>query len=157
MAYINIVNDYIAVNDQGNALKYIDTALRHEPKNFNLLTTKGSILSVQHQYPEAIALLTEAVRVKHENISGYMYLAECYHTMHEDDKAVKVLDTALRYDPGNFVLLNNKGYSLQVMGKYNEAIACFNAALNINPDYTTAQINLRDCYKAIGDTTAIKK
>lgn len=156
MAYINLINNYIRVNDMGNAMKYVDTALQHEPKNVNLLNTKGYLFLATNRSRDGIAILTEAVRLKPGNINGYVYLSECYLDLHDYDNAMSVTDSALKYDPTNFVLLNNKGYTLELKGKYREAITFFNASLNANPDYKTAQVNLQDCLKVLNAGTELR-
>ena len=39
--------------------------------------------------------------------------------------------------------LNNKGEALAALGRYQDAIECFNTAISLNPNYTRAQQNLQ--------------
>jgi protein O-mannosyl-transferase len=152
MAYINLINCYMALKDYSNAERTIDIALKYAPLDHNLLTTKGYILFTQQKYSVAINYLKNAIRLKKDNTNAYIYLAQCYYAFQDYDNELNTLDTALRYDSGNFILLNNKGYALFLMKKYSEALEYFKASLQSNPGYVIAQVNLSDCYRAMNGT-----
>ncbi len=46
---------------------------------------------------------------------------------------------------------NNKGFSLNTLGRYDEAIACFSKALEIQPSFAMAHLNLGLALKGKGD------
>ncbi len=152
MAYINLINSYIALNNYDHALKTADTALTYAPKDFNLLTTKGYLLFRQNKYTEAIGFLKDAIRIKNDNINSYLCLAECYYVLHDYTTELSTLEAGLKQEPDNYILLNNKGYTLFVMKRYEEALGYFKASLKIKPDYRIALVNLSDCNKAITDS-----
>jgi tetratricopeptide (TPR) repeat protein len=155
-AYINLINSYIALVDYDNALKSADTAIIQAPQNYNLLTTKGYILSIRQNYSEAIRLYKRSIQINKNNIDGYVRLADVYFQLKDYNNSVNTLDSALKYMPNECVLLNNKGYSLFVMGKYTEAIEYFKSCLRIKPDFTTASVNLSNCYRAINNSSRTK-
>ncbi len=156
MAYMNMVNSYLALNDYDAAVKTTDLALEHAPKDYNVLNTKGLLLFKRQKYQEAMIFYNAAIEVKKDNITGYMYMARCYNILHDYDNWIKTLDIALEYAPDNYILLNNKGYALFIKGRYNEALDYYKASLKIKPDYTTASINLSNCYRAMGDSSKRK-
>ncbi len=155
-AYINLINSYLGLNDYDNAIKMTDSALKVAPLDYNLLTTKGYFLSVRKNYPEAIRLYKKSLELKRDNIQGYLRLADAYFQLKDYNSSVNTLDTALKYNPNDYLLLNNKGYSLFVMGKYSEAVENFKSCLRIKPDYNTASVNLSNCYRAINDSARAK-
>ena len=60
-------------------------------------------------------------------------------------------DEVLRLDPLNIIGLNNKGYFLNIMGRYEDAMALFDEAIAINPQFAysynnrgLAKIKMRD-------------
>jgi Flp pilus assembly protein TadD len=57
-------------------------------------------------------------------------------------KALKVLDELLQGSPKNSVLWNDKGYILKTLGRKDEARLAFENALEYDPDYHIAQVNL---------------
>ncbi len=145
MAYINLMDAYLALNNYNNALSTIDTAIKHVPNNFNLITKKAYLLFRQQNYSEAVKLYKASIVLEKNNISAYSNLAECYYMMKEYAKSINTLNLALARDPSNFMLLNSKGYVLFVQGKFELAVKFFKASLNVKPDYTTASVNLSDC------------
>lgn len=152
MAYINLMNNYIAMGDLSSAEQVTASALSREPSNHNLLNTRAYLLFRAKNYEAAIKVYNEAIRLKKDNIPAYIYQAECYFALKDYNSQLKVFDTALMYEPDNFNLLNNKGYTLYVMGRYQEAVTYLKAALERKPDFETASVNLANCYKAMSDS-----
>ena len=155
-AYINLINSYLGLKDYDNAVKITDSALKQAPLNYNLLTTKGYLLSMRQNYTEAIRLYKKSIELNRENTDGYVRLADTYFQLKDYISSVNTLDIGLKYNPNDYVLLNNQGYSLFVMGKYTEAMECFKSSLSINPDFSTAKVNLSNCFRAINDSPGKK-
>lgn len=155
-AYINLINVYLELKDYGNATKITDSVLKQAPADFNLLTTKGYLLSMRQDYPEAIRFYKKSIQLKSDNIAGYIRMADTYLQLKDYNNSVLTLAAALKYDPNNYFLLNNEGYSLQLMGKYTEAIEYFKSALKVRPGDATASVNLSNCYRAINDASKAK-
>lgn len=151
-AYINLINSYLAVNDSDNAFKTVEQAIGHAPGDANLLNIKGYLLFNQKNYQGSIQAYRKAIAAKKDNIKAYISISECYYALKDFEKGIATMDAALTVEPNNSMLLNNKGYFLFLQGKYSEAVDYFKAALKIQPDYTTASINLADCYKAMNTT-----
>jgi Flp pilus assembly protein TadD len=152
MAYINLMDTHLALQDFEKATGVADSALKYLPADYNVLSKKGIISSMQRQYPEAIRFFKKSLEHKKNNIRVYIYLAECYYEMKDYDAAIKVLDTALEYEPRDYILLNNKGYMLFMKKDYAKAIGFFEASLKQKPDYSVALTNLRDSRRAMSDT-----
>lgn len=49
------------------------------------------------------------------------------------DQALSYIDQAVIADPNNPDLLNKKGIVLRALGRYDEALECFNKSLQIDP------------------------
>ncbi len=156
-AYINMINSYLSMNDMESAMHTIDTALKHAPKDFNLLNKKGYFLATQQKYKEAIPLYKKAIQHEKKYMNAYINMAEAYYKLEDYNSAVKILDAGLKQEPDNYILLNNKGYILFVQGNYTQAIPYYKASLEIKPDYGTASVNLADCYRAMSDSAKTKK
>jgi tetratricopeptide (TPR) repeat protein len=56
----------------------------------------------------------------------------------EFTKALKALDTAVSNDPRLYQAHSSRGYVLRKMGDYEESLAAYNLALEINPRYAEA-------------------
>ena len=156
MASINLINAYQALKDYGNALTVADNALKYTPHDYNLLIQKANILFFGQYYKDASKLFEQAIAIKKDNIDGYISLAQCFYVMKDFNAGIKTTEQALKYEPQNYILLNNKGYFLFLQGKYSEAVEYFKASLHENQDYSVASVNLSDCYRALNDSSAKK-
>lgn len=152
MAYINLINTYLTLNNTLAASAIIDTALIYVPNDFNILAKKGNLLFQEHKYKEAIEIYRKAIRINEENIQAYIYLSECYYALNDYPSGLKIVNEALTREPGNYILLNNKGYFLFLMHQYPQAVEFFKASLEKKPGYSNASINLSNCYKAMSDS-----
>jgi protein O-mannosyl-transferase len=156
LAYINLINSYLALRDYENALKITDLAMKNAPPHQSILTTKGYLLFRQNKYAEALPFLKESLKLKKDNTKGYIIMGDCYQGLLDYNSAVKAYDTALTYEPDNYILLNNKGYALLAGGKPGKAIQYFKESLKIKPDFALAAANLSYCYRTLGDSSRAK-
>ena len=49
------------------------------------------------------------------------------------EQALSYLDQAIIMEPNNPGLLNKKGITLRALGRYDEALECFNKSLQLDP------------------------
>ncbi len=73
--------------------------------------------------PEAIALNERGIK---------MYSEGAY------DKAVLNFDLALEKDPSNPAVYFNKGQALDAMKKFDQAIQCYDQAIQLDPNFADA-------------------
>jgi len=66
-------------------------------------------------------------------------------------KAIEYYKLALLSDSNNYIAFNNLGSIFFKFKDYNEAIICFNTAINILPNYFNAIRNRADVKVALGD------
>ena len=66
-----------------------------------------------------------------------------YLDMNEFDRAARTFRSVLRLDPTHYKALTGFGRCLAEMGMREDARKCFEKALEINPGYAQASINLK--------------
>lgn len=71
-------------------------------------------------------------------------LRRAYNYMEDNqlDKASRTFRTVIMLDHSNYKALTGLGKCLAEMGDHEEACKCFEKALEINPEYVQANINL---------------
>jgi tetratricopeptide (TPR) repeat protein len=73
--------------------------------------------------------------------------------------AILAYDEAIRHNPEDAVVWNNKGFSLGIQGKYEEAIQKFDEAIRLDPELTAAQYNKGKILEALdageGDSLSV--
>ncbi len=65
-------------------------------------------------------------------------------------EALALLDRAYSIDPGNPIVLNNRGNALGEIGRRDEALRCYEEALKINPEYASALSNRSNVLLLLG-------
>ncbi|HOX34666.1 MAG TPA: tetratricopeptide repeat protein [Methanoregulaceae archaeon] len=109
--------------------------------------TNQAILLIHNgsnNYPRAIALIDEALRINSSEFGGRSYALElktyCQIQMGNYTEALTTIDQALALEE-SAVLWNNKGYVLYRQGNYPGSVEAYTRALKIDPTYTVALIN----------------
>ncbi len=123
------------------------------------LTLKGNTLSSLARYEEAISCYNKALEMSIERTSlpaVVLYNKSCIlfpedaEAWHRRISALSNLDIEvilgyhdkwLESAPNNVYVWTWKGITLSNLGRYEEAISCYNKALEINPNYALAQTN----------------
>ena len=67
------------------------------------------------------------------------------------DLALALYEQALAREPNFPSALNSKGFVLQDMGRTDEALACFQKAVDLSPEFTMARLNLGMAQLKLGD------
>ena len=104
-------------------------ALAVDPDDGNARFAKGVLLIVHHRHDEAIVEFERVIAVNPSNIVAYMILGDMYFETGQEEKAVAVLDKAMRFsphDPSLARMLMFKALALVVLGRDAEASALLN-------------------------------
>ena len=115
----------------------VGKALAVDPDDGNARFAKGVLLVVHHRHDEAVVEFERAIAVNPSNIGAYISLGDMYYETGQEEKAVAVLDKAMRFsprDPGLKAMLLFKALALVVLGRDAEASALLNQALTLAPN-----------------------
>ncbi|MFM6367256.1 MAG: tetratricopeptide repeat protein, partial [Dolichospermum sp.] len=82
---------------------------------------------------EAITPLELAVKFKPDFVSAWTYLSVVYRQSIQLDKALVAINEAIRLQPNNPNLYNEKFLVLSNLKKYKEAAAAINNAIELSP------------------------
>ncbi|MEZ7951347.1 MAG: tetratricopeptide repeat protein [Halioglobus sp.] len=108
-------------------------AIRHrgEPLIHNVV---GAVYKSLHQYDNAIASFTQAVRLKPDYAEAYNNLGAACHDVGRYDDAVFGYSKAIEHDAGFFEAYCNLGSALAESGRPKDAIGSYLRAVRIKPD-----------------------
>ncbi len=133
---------------QAVALSYYEKAFQKDPKNIEVLQALGNIHQRMKKYGDAIRYLDKAIDAKPGDPWSY-YLrgkvlmdAENYTDAFRD--ASKAVELARDLFPGPYCLLGDVHYFNK---KYEEALAAFNQALDVDPKYWYALYSRAECFE----------
>ncbi len=153
--YVLLANSYVANNEPDSAYYLIASLGPDATKNYceQDLSLSRDLLNSQHFEPAAM-FLAVYTRLQKNDPQGYIALAECYYKLNMHSRYINTIDSGLKYCPGQYSLLNHKGYDLFLEGKYEQAIPYFEEALKNAPGYEAASRNLANCYHALDSIKA---
>lgn len=123
-----------------DVLKQADTAPVTRAK---ALECEGIALSMLERSDEALAALQDAVAADPSAWRAWDALAGEYDRRRDWTRAEAAYDHAMTGSDGAAIVLNNRGYSRLLQGRFDDAKDDFVAALEKKPDLATARTNLR--------------
>lgn len=104
----------------------------------------GYCYFTQKDYPKALRLLKQAVRLDPENISYLNSLAICYRDSRSFDEAIEIYNQILKRENDNHQVLFNKALVLLLTAKNEEAAKVLRRCLRIRPDFQRARDKLAE-------------
>jgi tetratricopeptide (TPR) repeat protein len=113
----------------------------------------GAVLGEAGRMEEAIAALTEAIRIEPADPKSHANLGAALASVGRLDAAVVALSRAARLEPDNPDVLNNYGIVLKDVGRLEEAIAALSEAVRIEPGHARAWYNLGRAWLVAGVQT----
>ncbi|MCI0734600.1 MAG: tetratricopeptide repeat protein [Methylococcaceae bacterium] len=115
--------------------------LKYDPANLDVLERYGLLMIKRNKPREAEELLGKASVLGTQSWKAYNGLGILSDMNHKHIEARNFYDLADAVDPNNPEVLNNKGYSLYMDDRLDEARDYFLNALRINPGFKKAVYN----------------
>lgn len=106
----------------------------------------GTALADLEQYEEAVSAYDKALRINPQHFTAWHNLSSVYNDMGEYRQAIEAANQAIRLDKNKQNIGGpwlSKGRALYHLGKYEEALASYEKALELDPDNSTAIKNIR--------------
>lgn len=108
------------------------------------ITDELKALSDKKQYDKIIEQY--ASKSKDYSAKSLYYIGLAYYMKEDDNNCIKFMDLSTNKDSKDPAPLYIKASTLNYMGKYNEAIKCFQTAINIKSDDAEFYSGLGDSY-----------
>ena len=136
----------------------IFNSLHQHPLSFDATILKARTFIQLYQFNKALVLLSKASKINknaqstpttHEQHLDILFLqAQCYRSLNQNNLAIDVYDAINALTPTPRAYLN-KGVCLYSLNLKEEAIANYNKAISLNPNYTEAYFNKGICLSNI--------
>ena len=166
-ARIRLGNALLAADDLETGRQAFEDALQSKTPEAAGYYGLGKVLAQQGQVSDAVRMLEKAAELDPEAGGVHYALALAYRDLGSPDVSNRHLALSERYnqsDPGLFdaVLYEveqlrrdqnwflGEGQRLEAEGDLNEAVKQYQAALEIEPDFAAAHVNLVAAYAALG-------
>jgi predicted O-linked N-acetylglucosamine transferase (SPINDLY family) len=126
------------------ALDAYTKALELNPDFAEAYINQGSILSKLDRNQEAIVCLEKAIAIKPNIGAAYWNLANIYFQLENLEKSVDNRKKAFSLEPKfiNAETLNDLGTAIGRLGNFGEAIGYYEKAIELQPNYPLAYLNL---------------
>lgn len=150
------------LQSQGNleaALNAYAKALELNPEFAEAYINQGSILSKLERNEEAIVCLEKAIAINPNIGAAYWNLANIYQQSENLEKLVEYRKQAFLLEPKlvNAETLNDLGTAIGKLGDFGEAINYYQKAVELQPNYHLAHLNLGVALQKTGKLNAAKE
>lgn len=108
-----------------------------------------------HRMIEAVTHTEAASR--QQRGQAYGELGQMYHAYELNDAAEASYRNALALDPQNFKWNYSLAYLLQGMGRYSEALAFYQRALNVRSPFSLVHVRMGECYRYLNQPLQAKE
>ncbi len=148
-AWCNKGNAILASGKPEDSIKYFDRAIDIDQANGDAWANKAAALYEMDRFRESVSCLDMALNI---NETALLLSNKGFVLISDDrlDKAIKVLDKAIKLDPEHPEAWNNKGIALSRMEEHSFALECFERALGIEPGFRDAIKNRDAAVRKLG-------
>jgi tetratricopeptide (TPR) repeat protein len=140
-ALVGLANTYSFFQDNEKAFKYINQALRIDPKYRDAYLLKGSIYRNLGNFNRAVSSYETAVQQDPDFTVGYIWLGSLYE-MKEDPICIEYYTTAYRLEPKNPDVIYSLAYAKQKFGKEKAATSLYRKMIRIDTTYFDAYFQI---------------
>lgn len=116
---------YFMIEDDANALKYLDLAITKGPADYDMYFYKGQTLYYMKKFSDALVNINKAIQMLPEEPDFYLGKSKVFIALHNSDSALATLQVGLRYDTANVSLLNEASALCMEAEKFGDAIAYY--------------------------------
>jgi tetratricopeptide (TPR) repeat protein len=140
-ALVGLANTFSLRQDFDNSFKYINLALKINPKYRNAYILKGSNYRLLGNSKLAISSYETAVQQDPTFYGGYLMLGALYQ-FEENPICIEYYTTASQLQPKNPDVLYSLAYAKQIYGRENEAKLIYRKMLKLDSTYYEANFQL---------------
>ncbi|XP_070580760.1 protein O-mannosyl-transferase TMTC1-like isoform X2 [Ptychodera flava] len=142
---------YFNTDRHNKAVETFQEALVLEPDSPEINTNYAQVLARLHRFDESITILHNVVERNPSYALAHRHLASVFALMKNYSEAIKHIDNYLEMDSGidtktKAEILYEQGSNYREINKHQDAIKCYKAAVEANPEFATAQMNLGAMY-----------
>jgi tetratricopeptide (TPR) repeat protein len=140
-ALVGLATTFSFFQDNEKAFKYINQALRIDPKFRDAYLLKGSIYRNLGNFERAVSSYETAVQQDPNFTVGYLWLGSLYE-MKQDPICIEYYTTAYRLEPKNPDVIYSLAYAKQIFGKEKAATSLYRKMIRLDSTYFDAYFQI---------------
>jgi tetratricopeptide (TPR) repeat protein len=118
----------------GEARRIFEGVVIDHPEDIDALQLLSVVYLTNGDYEDAHDVLRRLISLGEESALIYHNLGNVLGELQRPEEAVVFYEQAARLDPNDFDLLKNYGVTLAELGRLEDALTCYDAALSNKPD-----------------------
>lgn len=123
----------VALNKRDEAGALLDQVLQTQPKNAQVLATKGRLLQINGDPEGAMRLADEALAAEPQSPEALMFKADLLRAQHKPEEAIAQYDKVLAVKPNHRTAYVEKAYMELSSSQFDKAQADLDKAKKITP------------------------
>jgi serine/threonine protein kinase/tetratricopeptide (TPR) repeat protein len=128
-----------------------ETALALAPTLVESQLARAAVLQYTGNEQGALHAIAAALAIDPSNPKTLIWQAQIYNRLNRWEEAEKSFRRILQEHPNYWLAYNEFGYSLELQGRYREALKCFRAASFAAPGNSLAMSNLGNEHLQVGE------
>ena len=132
--YRSIAAQAYRKNNYTEAIANYDSAIRLDPNDSYLYTSRGKVKREMKQYEKAILDFNEAISLNPKNSSAYYWRGRTYYTLEQDEESIADYNMAISIYSDYSFSYYWRGIAKYRLEQYPDAIEDFDKAINLEPD-----------------------
>ena len=135
------------------AVEPLNKAIQLAPDSPQAYYNRGVVImqATPDDYKGALKFFDEAIKIEPNYTNAHVNTASIYTKNGSPRRAIWHLDRALLVNPGDPVILFNKGLNLRALKRYSEAVDCFKTARSSFPEPHVVDYELGETNYQSGD------
>lgn len=131
------------------AISDFSSAIEVDKNCFEAWKRRGQARAANGSLDSAVTDLTESLRIKRD-ADGLHQRGLVYHKQKNYKRALKDFQDAIALDESNSTNWNHAGICLTTIGQAAQALHCLKKAVQLNPRYKEAFLNIGQAHKELG-------
>lgn len=154
--YIDLCLEALNKKDLEKTLKYAEKSLKYRPQYVKSIMLLEEALFQLGREEEGFATAMDGINIsKRDHDTScldvlYYDVGNYYSRKNEYEKAVKLYDLAITYDPNDKDYYYNLGYCYKQLKQYKKAIDAFEKGLQLDPNDMGIKDHLNNCKRLLG-------
>ena len=139
---VSLVRTYVVAGKLDEARQFLNSVLAADEENVTAILLLGQLSQAENNVSEAIVHFNKVIEINPELDIGYRSLATLYRNNNDISNEQDAIERGLAAIPDSIILRMGLAFIYERQSEFNNAIAIYEAILELNPELLVAKNNL---------------